>query len=179
MVPTLGIGKQSLISNNFVNAFSGDKDKDIDYENAVFLLFKPKNLNVFKEFLEEEYERTKDIVEDYDYVGGYVVVVYQLNPNFKKDFDLIRKGSYSKTSETFQKLFPKSIAKKAENGGVKESIQVLIFRKDKQLISFWEDLIGTENLADFSLEVWPMYDPQRETLNIKQIVDDDNKTSIK
>ena len=37
----------------------------------------------------DEYERTKDIIEDYDYEDGYVVVVYKLNMEFKEDFNTI------------------------------------------------------------------------------------------
>ena len=43
-------------------------------------------MNVFRNFLDNEFERTKAIVEDYDYEDGYVVVVYQLNDKYKKDF---------------------------------------------------------------------------------------------
>jgi hypothetical protein len=59
--------------------------------------FKPDNLEKFKEILEGEYERTKDIIEDYDYADGFVVVVYKPNP-VKKIYKKWKKDSILKLS---------------------------------------------------------------------------------
>ena len=109
MVPTLKIDRGNLRDNGFLNAYVADKGKDIQHKDAIYLLFKPKDLDKFREFLDKEYERTKSVIDDYDYEDGYVVVVYKLNPKWKKDFMLVREGLYSRTSEEFQKLFPQVI----------------------------------------------------------------------
>ena len=83
IVPTLSIGKEKLLDNGFVNGYIKDNKRDIQYENAVYLLFKPENLDKFRNFLDNEYERTKSIIDDYDYEDGYVVVVYEINPKLK------------------------------------------------------------------------------------------------
>ena len=131
MVPTLKIPKEQLLKNNFINGYIKDLNRDVQYENAVYLLFKPKNLDKFREFLDEEYERTKSIIEDYDYPNGYVVVVYKLDESLFEDFKLIREGKYSKTSEDFKKLFPKYISVENERGKFKDhlSLQYRIFNK--------------------------------------------------
>lgn len=103
MVPTLKVPKDALKNNGFLNAYVKDARKEDDYKECIYLLFKPEDLDKFREFLDSEYERTKNVIEDYDYEDGFVVVVYQLNTNYKNDFDLIRQGSYSKTSKDFQK----------------------------------------------------------------------------
>jgi hypothetical protein len=115
MVPTLKVPKDALRSNGFINAYIRDDRRDDDYKESIYLLFKPKDLDKFREFLDNEYERTKTVIEDYDYEDGYVVVVYQLNERYKKDFTLIKQGKYSKTSSDFQKVFPK-IIKIVKNG---------------------------------------------------------------
>lgn len=175
MVPTLDIGRDSLLKNNFVNAYSEDTDCNIDYINVVFLLFKPNDLQQFKEFLENEYLNNKEIVEDYDYDEGYVVVIYRLDNRYIKDFDLIREGKYSKTSKEFQALFPETV-KNVTTGLDEPSIQHLIFNKDPKLIQFWEDVTGTPGLSSRGMEVWTRFIPHNETLYIKEHYD--NKRDI-
>lgn len=178
MVPTLKIDAQALRDNCFINAYQTDINNDIDYNEAIFLLFKPSDLNVFREFLNDEYERTKQIIEDYDYEGGYVVVVYTLDVTYKKDFNLIKQGKYSETSKNFQDLFPKFVTIKNKKVQSK-SLQDMIFKKDQKLINFWQDIISTEYLTHFHLEVWPNFDKNKETLNIKEIIENEqNKESV-
>src|SRR5688572_10756927 len=92
IVPTLGINRDGLKSNGFLNGYIKDGRKDVQYENAAYLLFRPVNLDKFKDFLDFEYERTQIIIDDYDYEDGFIIFVYQLNPKFRKDFELIKKG---------------------------------------------------------------------------------------
>lgn len=167
MVPTLKIPKKELLNNGFLNGYINDKNHENIYDNAVYVLFKPSNLDEFKSFLEDEYERTKDIIEDYDYNEGFVVVVYKLDPVFKKDFDIIKTGKYSQTSEKFQKLFPKTIEIVAKGVPSKEySLQYRIFNKTADLFNFWEEKLGVN--FDEKFEVWEGFDLNRETLDINK-----------
>ena len=164
IVPTLGISKDILTNNGFINGYINDAERDIDYKDSVFLLFKPKNIGQFRNFLDEEYEKAKQIVEDYDLEDGFVVVVYKLDPLYKLDFDLIRKGKYSKTSIAFQKLFPK-IKKMKVNGLSRDeiSLQYRIFNRTQELINFWEEKF--EMTLDKDQEVWMGFIEKNETLN--------------
>jgi len=168
MVPTLKVPKDALRNNGFINAYIKDARKEDQYNESIYLLFKPEDLDKFREFLDSEYERTKNIIEDYDYEDGFVVVVYQLNNNYKKDFDLIRQGSYSKTSKDFQKMFPK-IVKITRNGLHKDeiSLQYRIFNRAEDLIEFWENKIGIEWEDDY--EVWEGWDETKEILELDKI----------
>ena len=67
MVPTLNIGKQNLVSNGFINAYIRDESQEIPYKDAIYLLFRPMDINRFREFVDEEYERTDQVIEDYPY----------------------------------------------------------------------------------------------------------------
>ena len=133
MVPTLRIDKERMRANGFINAYSKDAKRDVQYDNCVYLLFRPKDLDAFREFLDDEYERTKTIIDDYDYEDGFVVLVYELNDKFKRDFDLVRKGKYSETSREFQTLFPK-IIKLKKNGLLRMRLVCSLESSTKQKI---------------------------------------------
>ena len=168
MVPTLQIPRGQLSENNFINAYIQDELHNLTYENVIFLLFNPKDIDKFKEFLDSEYERTKNIIEDYDYEGGYVVVVYKLDETFDRDFKLIRQGKYSKTSKAFQDLFPKTVTiKKMGLNREEVSLQYRIFNKTQDLVEFWEDKLAVDFDEDF--EVWDGWDQEHEILNINKI----------
>ena len=125
-------------------------------------------MDKFREFLDGEYERTKSIIEDYDYEDGFVVVVYQLNDRFKKDYELVKQGKYSKTSKAFQSEFPKSV-KVIKSGLSKDeiSLQLRIFKKSADLVEFWEDKIGITFQDEF--EVWEGWDEEKEVLVIDKL----------
>lgn len=168
MVPTLKIGRIRLMENGFINGYVSDAKKLPAYESAVYLLFQPKDLDRFRDFLEDEYERTKDIIDEYDYEGGYVVVVYKLDPKFKKDFAFIKEGLYSQTSKEFQAMFPKIV--KVQKEGLRKdeiSLQYRIFNKTEDLVKFWEDKLGVE--FDDNQEIWHAFVLDRETLDIDKI----------
>ncbi len=78
MVPTLMVPKNALKQNGFINAYLDDVDRDFKYDDdVIYVLFLPTDLAKFREFLDGEYERTTSIIEDYDYEGGFVVLVYK------------------------------------------------------------------------------------------------------
>jgi hypothetical protein len=172
MVPTLKVPKDALRGNGFINAYVRDVRKEDHYDECIYLLFKPENLDKFREFLDSEYERTKAVIEDYDYEDGYVVVVYQLDDKYKNDFVLVKEGKYSKTSLQFQKLFPKVI-KITRNGLHKDevSLQYRIFNKAEDLVSFWEDKLGIDliEIVGNDFEVWEGWDESKEILELDKI----------
>ena len=167
IVPTLSIGKEKLVDNEFINGYIKDGRKEVQYENCVYLLFKPKDLDKFKVFLDEEYERTKSIVDDYDYEDGYVVVVYKLNERLSSDIELIKQGKYSKTSKRFQEIFPKNIKVQKGNRTYEQiSTQYRIFNKTNDLKTYWEEKLGIE--IDEDTELWGGFFEEDETLNLEK-----------
>jgi hypothetical protein len=172
MVPTLKVPKDALRNNGFINAYIKDARKEHTYENCIYVLFKPENLDKFREFLDDEYERTKAVIEDYDYEDGFVVVVYKLDDKYKKDFNLIKQSKYSKTSEDFQKMFPKLITIKKDLLYKEEiSLQYRVFNKTEDLIEFWEDKLGIDFLQTVGkdFEVWDAFEEEKEILDLNKI----------
>jgi len=173
MVPTLKLPKGALKENGFINGYVKDDRKEIQYEDSIYVLFKPVDLDKFREFLDSEYERTKSVIEDYDYEDGYVVVVYQLNKKYKKDYELIKKGKYSKTSKSFQDEFPKFVKIEKSEGNMKEemSLQARVFKKTEDLVDFWEEKLGI-NLKETvgeDYEVWEGWNESKEILELDKI----------
>ena len=174
MVPTLKVPKDALRGNGFINAYIKDNRREDQYKESIYLLFRPTDLDKFREFLDNEYERTKAIIEDYDYEDGYVVVVYQLDNKYKKDYDLVRQGKYSKTSANFQKIFPKIV--KITRGGLHKdeiSLQYRIFNKAEDLVNFWEEKLGIDlqEVMGNNFEVWDGWDESKEILEIDKIIE--------
>jgi hypothetical protein len=168
IVPTLSIGKDKLDDNGFVNGFIKDGEREVQYDNCIYLVFKPDNLTKFRDFLDVEYERTKQILDDYDYPDGYVVIVYKLNSRLDSDIELIKQGKYSQTSEAFQKIFPK-IVKVKKNGLMRDeiSLQYRIFNKTEDLKKFWEEKLDVD--FDEGMEVWSTFIDENETFTLTKI----------
>jgi hypothetical protein len=168
IVPTLKIDRDKLKDNGYLNGYLSDDRRDVQYKNSVYLLFKPDNLDKFREFLDDEAVRTKNLLDDYDYENGFVVVVYKLDNKWKADFLLIKQGKYSKTSKEYQALFPKVI-KIMKNGLHRDqiSLQYKIFRKADDLRQYWEDKIDVD--FDEDMEVWEGFSTENETLNLDNI----------
>ena len=168
MLPTLKIPREKLKENGFINCYETDMEHDINYTNAAYLLFKPTNLADFRAFLDEEYERTTNIIEDYDYGKGFVVVVYKLDSRYVNDFKLIKQGKYSQTSKPFQSTYSKTV-KLLKGGSLTEevSLQFRIFNKTKDLVEFWEEKIGIKLTND--QEAWEGYEKDREVLTYSKL----------
>jgi hypothetical protein len=164
MVPTLGVPNGWLDAYGFIEAYSFDPDREEQYKNSIYLLFKPKNMSKFEHFLESEQKRTRRLIDDYDLDGGYVVLVYTLNGAYIEDFDLIKAGRYSETSKEFREFFPKFIKTGERRPSEVESLQHMIFRRDPFLRKYLEKNIGFELVKE--VEVWQGFDIERETLKL-------------
>lgn len=169
IVPTLEIPQGSLIENGYINGFITDKIRESSYKNCIFMLFKPPDFDKFSEFLENEYENNKNIVEDYNYEKGYIVVVYSQKEEYIKDYELIKQGAYSKTSKKFQDEFPQ-LVKVIRRGIINNepSLQMRIFKKHQELIDFWEKRLGIEFKDDY--EVWEGFNNENEELTIDKLI---------
>lgn len=168
IVPTLSIGREKLDDNGFINGYVKDNQREVQYDNCIYLVFKPENLDKFKSFLDDEYERTKSILDDYDYPNGIVVVVYKLNARLDDDIALIKQGKYSQTSKRFQEIFPK-VVKVKKNGLMKDeiSLQYRIFNKTEDLLEFWENKLDVK--LDEDAEVWSTFIEENESFTLEKI----------
>lgn len=170
--PTLKISKEKLIENGFINAYVGDIDDDHQYEDCIYLLFKPEDMHKMKDFVIREKDREPNLIDDYDYINGFVVLVYKLELKFIADYNLIMQSKYSKTSKEYQAMFSK-IVKIMDKGLHKDelSIQYRVFNKTSDLVKFWEDKLDVR--LNNEQEVWEEFNYHKETLNINKIIENE------
>lgn len=121
-------------------------------------------------FVDTEKNRTEFLIDDYDYPEGLVVLVYKLDPIFKKDYDLVKLGKYSKTSTTFKKLFPETVSVNTDkNVKTMMSLQTRVFNKSKELVIYWEKKLNLK--LEENSELWSSQDIADEELNLEKFLE--------
>jgi len=173
LMPMIGMNKRQLGKYGFLNAYVDDKDYNIHYENAIYLLFKPEPPSRIEDFV--SLERESPLFQDeYDYEGGYVVVVYRIMPKWISDYKLWREGKYSKMSKLYQDSFKKIVKVMDPQTGIiseETSLPYHIFNRTEDLREMQERDTGV-NLAKFGpdFEYWSIPDLHgRESLDITKI----------
>jgi hypothetical protein len=164
MVPTLRLTLEQLIEHGFIDAYEIDSLRDEQYEDAVYLLFKPANPVRFEMFIESQLVRN-GLIDEYDYENGLVVLVYKLDPAYKTDLDLVKSGKYSETSKIFQELFKQRVNIEIEGvPSTEDSFQNMVFNKSPILVEHWRKEANIEIPVD--REYWSMYNIDKETLKL-------------
>lgn len=175
LVPPLGISDVAKREHGFISAYLGDINKpEIQYERGIFMLFKPPNVVMFDDWLDDEKIRTPNLVEDYDYEDGYVVVIYILDKRFASDYQKFLEGKYSKFSMEFKSRFSKTVKLSDHMGRGRDEVtwQWRIFKKDPSIREHWEQELGIPFTED--MEVWSSPDTDfikgnKEMLDIHRI----------
>lgn len=165
LLPGIGLQRQDILQHGFIAAYIDDINHAIKYKHSIYLLYKPTS--TFKEFLENEYRRTKLLIEEYDYPKGYVIVVYRFPEEFIPDYELFLEGKYSKFSEHYKNAFPKTIWIENEYGlkSEKFTFHHLVFMKHLIIREYWYDKLGIDIPKDG--EYWTKPDiEEKERLNI-------------
>jgi hypothetical protein len=182
--PMLGINEAYLSRFGYVNAYLKDIDHEPEYESAIYLLFRPADLQLFDKFIQAEKRRVGNLfLEDYDCGYGYVVLVYKIPDQYRGDYNLFLEGKYSKFSRELIEIFPETVPRKDEWGYEKldHSLYFHIFNKSKAMKNYWEEKIGVELSSD--AEYWSIPDTStsrvseetgkrggKEVLDIKYII---------
>jgi hypothetical protein len=164
----IGLTRRGIIKYGFLSAYVDDINHEPHWDSSVYLLFRPDNIPEFQLFLSGE-SRKELIVEDYDYAGGYVVVVYRFPEEYKTEYNLFLEGKYSKFSKKYKALSPDII--RVIKNGVEEdtySIHYHVFNKSEYMKKYWEDQLGTS--LDPEMEMWSIPDIKgKETLDINNL----------
>lgn len=166
LLPGIGHTRQKLLPFGFLSAYLDDVNHEVHYEEAVYLLFKPSDLSGFQKFLEQEYKEPTLIVEDYDYEGGYTVVVYKIDEKYLLEYQLFLQGKYSQFRPEYIARFPTELFIENSEGfmELKHSLHYHIFNRTKEIKEYWEKKIG-EKIPD-DMELWSSPDMDKEVLDI-------------
>jgi hypothetical protein len=165
LLPLLRIGRKKLEENGFIDSFLDDASRERLEGWCLYLLFRPLNLVQFSEFLEEQ-RKVNEVIDDYDYEGGFVVIVYKLDDKWEDDYQLFHQGKYSKFSDEFKNLFPKRELITIDGKRRDEvTLQWSVFKKSKLLVQQWKEEID----IDLEDELWSAPKTDREVLSQEYI----------
>lgn len=153
LLPCFGISYRKLVDLGFINCFLSDKDREPTNETDIhlYLLFKPSGNQVYllNKMVEDFEKKDKDhlvLLEDYDYEGGFTILVFRFPEKYRNDYKLFLDGGYSRFSEDFKNTFPeeKQIGFD-EFGTIKgKSLQWMVVHKDNKLRKYQEKKYGID-----------------------------------
>lgn len=160
--PTTELGITEWSDYGLINSYLEDELSDYkgDY---LFVVCKPKDINLFQVLVQLEEEKL-NFIEDYDYGGGYVVLVYTIPEELKEDFEKFKRGEYSKLSPKFKNLHDRTVL---INSIEVPSLQFLIMYKDPDFKREMEEYLGVEMSKD--QELWSV-PGEREILSIEKLI---------
>lgn len=167
MVPLLKIGRGKLEKLGFVNSYLYNGEEFEEYpSNSIHLLFQPKSMDRFNNFLLAEREEGKNIVDEKDYSNGYVLVTYELPQAYTKDYALILEGRYSETSDEYQLNIPGIVRYTKDNGKsvTDMTLQHMVFSKYAHLKRHWEEEFNVQ--MDEDQELWTKPTIESETFKL-------------
>lgn len=168
LLPSIGHTRQELLKYGFIAAYLDDVNHTVHYEEAVYCLFKPPDMANFQALLENEYDKSTTIIEDYDYEGGYTVVVYKILERYLSEYHLFLEGKYSKFSPEYISLFPIEIFIPGPYGPIlQHSLHYHIFNRTKDIKVYWEEKVGQTLPND--MEMWSSPNMNEEVLDISLI----------
>lgn len=165
MVPLLKIGRPILDEHGLINSFLYNAEEDVVYENALHLLFNPPSIDGFNLFVTREKGKNPAFIDELDYPGGLVILVYQLPPKFKADYDKIWEGRYSELSESYKSAIPSIMQMKEGNRVINSlTLQHMVFGKLDVLKVHWETRFNVTMEND--QELWTKPTIETETFKL-------------
>jgi hypothetical protein len=170
LLPSIGLQRKDILKYGFIDAYIDDIHHEPHYEESIYLLFRPKDMLPLQVFIDQEYKRTKQLIEDYDYAGGYVVAVYEIPEEFKPEYNLFLKGKYSRFRKRYTDLFPKMVEIMTDGRMTPQySLPYHIFNRTDAMRNFWEEKFETR--LDEDAEMYSVPDIEgREKLDIYKLV---------
>lgn len=177
LIPMFNIGRPKLEKHGFVNSYLFNGEEENQPENTLNLLFCPPDIEKFNDFIFQEKQKGAPIIDEKDYLGNNIVVVYKLPEKYAKDYALLWEGKYSKMSEDFKKTIPSTVKYLDSKGYsvTNMTIQHMIFERYQPLKKYWEDVFKVEMIED--QELWTK--PTKESETFKLITYEQLATNIK
>ena len=198
-IQPFGFNYALLSKYGFINTYLGDIDREPASDGILlYFLFKPsmeqeKSIDRYGkekineseyellikkiEELEEKDPENRVYVEDYDYEGGYIILVLRLPKELEEDYEKFLNGEYSKFSEKFRKFFPKNAVYDIldANGALAKrpgkSYQYMVIHKEPELRHALEEHFGCTFEDDQELE--GLWDEEKDYLDISKFYKND------
>ena len=171
LVPALEFDANKLFEFKLLNAFMFREKDDLDVlDNVIYLCFSPEDFFKFEEFITPFKEGECFLTEE---MAGENIIVIQckLPAKWESDYQKILKGRYSKLSEGYRKLIPQYIE---YNKKVSMYLGYSIINKTAEIRNLIKEYLGV-TLKE-SDEYWTVFDIQKETLIINNLLANDKTT---
>lgn len=158
----------------FINTFISCNVLNYPYE-VLYILLNPKELDLDFYNFEKIIQDNENYIETFDIGYNLVLFVFRIPKEFKRDYNLFLNGEYSKTSKSYQKLFPKENYIKDSTGRkvrdrsgffIKEPSSFHhIFNKTDFLKRRWCEKLGYDEDDPIfeDIELYDTQDPIKET----------------
>lgn len=162
LLPALKITKETWMKHGFINAFIDDKEHDIRYKNALYVLLEPHDIYDTQSFINEQYNSNPLLLEDYNIDKTKIVLVYRFPDTYINEYRQFKQGRYSKFSKKYIELFPMTKKEVREGKSITvSSVFAGIFKKEQWLADYWSKKLDIEILPN---EFWSKPDIKEETL---------------
>jgi len=157
-LPMLNISLVKL-GKYFFNCFVKDNDYETLLERPLFLSFKYE----YKTLEEENYCKNvhKELLEKEEFITFYyagnildsktIIYLFNVNDEFKDDYNMFLQGKYSKFRTEFKEKFSKYFVN-SNTGRREKTITGRVVNKDPELKEYWENKIGIK--LNEESEVW-------------------------
>lgn len=162
LIPYLIQDRAKAVELGFINGYIRDLEREQDYINPVFAVFKPNDLGLFEEFLKREKISTRHLVDDYDF-QDYTVLVYEFP--LTRDYELFLEGKYSQMSDRYKTVVSSKIL---IDGKEEPRLCWRICNKTKDMKEYWETKLEIEFTDD--QEYYSKPDLNNETLDYSKII---------
>jgi hypothetical protein len=160
------IGRAKLDKHGFVNSYLFNGEEEVQIKNSLNLLFCPPDIEKFNDFIFQEKEKGAPIIDEKDYLGNNIIIVYKLPDKFQSDYDLLWEGKYSQMSEEFKKTIP-GVVKYTDSRGypvTNRTMQHMVFDRYAPLRKYWEEAFNQEMTEE--QELWTIPTVESETFKL-------------
>lgn len=165
LLPAFGFDQKELLNLGFINCFIADSEETIPQDKQpVYFLFKvPKDKDLL--FGEFELRNQEHILDSYDSVNGYLVLILKFPERFASDYKHFLDSKITRFSNSYKKLFKRELGpveRKYTVSSSTKSVAWAVINRDPDIIKFREEMFDVVFEPD--MELIPLLDIPKETI---------------
>jgi len=167
LLPLLNLEKIDLKKYNFINLYLGEEQY---VDNKLYLLFEGESAYEYADYL----KYTHHLYVDSYFLDKKTMIVFNVPREFEKDYKYFIEGKYSKFSNSFKDLFPKT-SNVYDNLGVflnkEHTIYYHIFNRSEWLKETWMEKLKINEIPE-DLELWDKPNIEKEVYKSNVKIED-------
>lgn len=161
-LPVLGIDLAITGTTGYLNSYVNCPDlTDILIKNPVYILYNTEDLDLNMERVYEDLINNKNFILEQRLDKYHILFCFSIPEKYSKDYELIIRGKYSKTSSSFKEIF--------SNDNITDLWQYKILYRDPEYMKDLEHRIGI--IFNSDCEIYDKIDMINETILISSYRD--------